>query len=106
MAELWEDTFGGRLTHAMGVRGHTKAAGLAAKIGVTESAISRWKSGRPITLEHAIALRNALSVSLDWLLCGEGPFETAAAESIRSPAPALSSDAARQVIDFLQRFLN
>jgi transcriptional regulator with XRE-family HTH domain len=105
MAELWEDSFAARLTYAMGMRGHGKAAGLAAKIGVSESAISRWKGGHPIKLEHAIALRNALSVSLDWLLCGEGSFEIAAGENAGSPAPPLSSTAAREVIDFLSHFI-
>lgn len=106
MAELWDDTFAGRLTYAMRVRGHTKAAGLAARIGVTESAISRWKNGHPITLEHAVALRNALFVSLDWLLCGEGPFEITAAGRPETPAPSLSSNAAREVIDFLRHFID
>jgi transcriptional regulator with XRE-family HTH domain len=89
----------------MGARGHAKAAGLAAQIGVTESAISRWKSGRPITLANAIALHHALSVSLDWLLCGEGPFEITAAGKPQTTVPPLSPSAAREVIDFLSRFV-
>ena len=104
MAEPWEATFAGRLSYAMDVRGYRKAAGLAAQIGVTESAISRWKNGHPITLEHAIALRNALAVSLDWLLCGDGSLEIANAGNSEPPPPSLSPNAAREVIDFLSHF--
>jgi transcriptional regulator with XRE-family HTH domain len=106
MAETWQDSFADRLAYAMNKRGYTKAAGLAAKIGVTESAISRWKKGHPITVEHAIALHSALSVSLDWLLCGEGPFEITTAGSSEISTPALSSNAAREVIDFLNHFIH
>lgn len=105
MAEPWQNTFAGRLTYAMSARGHSKAAGLAAAIGVTESAISRWRNGHPIALEHAIAVRNALSVSLDWLLCGEGPFEIRTVENSPTSRPSLSPDAAREVIAFLHHFV-
>jgi transcriptional regulator with XRE-family HTH domain len=103
MAKPSEDTFAGRLSYAMSKRGHRKAAGLAAELGVTESAISRWKSGHPITLEHAIALRRALSVSLDWLLCGDGSFEIT--EPPETRLPSLSPHTAREMIEFLHHFV-
>ena len=96
--------FGEWLSFAMEMRGHVKAAGLAAEIGVTESAISHWKNGNPITLRHAIELRNALSVSLDWLLCGDGTFDIHDAQNRQRSAPYLSPDAAREAANFLSHF--
>ena len=43
---------------------------LAAEIGISPAALSKWAQGLPMSLEHACALSNVLDVSLDWLLLG------------------------------------
>ena len=99
------DGFARRLRHAMATRNRRKATALAAEIGVAESSVSRWRRGGPITIPHAIRLCEALSVSMDWLLRGEGDID----ESRARPAAdhcALSADAAREVAAYLQRYFD
>lgn len=59
----------------MAKRGIAKLCVLAALMGVTESAVSRWRQGGPITLENAARLCESLDVSLDWLVLGRGGME-------------------------------
>ncbi len=40
---------------------------LAAELGVSTAAISKWKQGHTISLENACKLARSLDVSLDWL---------------------------------------
>jgi len=42
---------------------------------VDESAISRWKKGRSISLENAAQVCRALDISLDWLVMGRGSID-------------------------------
>ncbi|MBI3350530.1 MAG: helix-turn-helix transcriptional regulator [Burkholderiales bacterium] len=64
--------FGDRLVAAMQLRGNYKATALACALDVNEAAISRWKRGGPITLDHAVCLCDALGISMDWLFRGIG----------------------------------
>lgn len=64
-----------RLDHALEYRKVRKALALAAEIGVDQSAVSRWRKKRSISIEHAVDLCNALDISLDWLLTGRGDIE-------------------------------
>lgn len=75
-----------RLRQAMAARGVAKLCVLAAILGVTESAISRWRQGGAITLENAALLCDSLEISLDWLVLGRGDMEahTHLVESARS----------------------
>jgi len=88
----------------MSLRGHVKAAGLAHELGVTESTISRWKNGQPITVQNAIALSQALSVTLDWLLQGKGTPDGYAIQPSMPPEPKLSKEVAQEVIEFMKQF--
>lgn len=47
-----------------------KALIIAHALGVSESAVSRWKSDGKISLPHLIALCEYMNVSADWLLLG------------------------------------
>lgn len=69
-------TRGERIREALVVRGVRKQQALAAQLRVHESAITRWKDGKPISLDSAIALSTALDVSLDWLLLGRGTIDS------------------------------
>lgn len=64
--------WGQRLDSALRAQGQPKLASVATEIGVDESAISRWKQGRSISLENAIRLCTALDLSMDWLFLGRG----------------------------------
>ncbi|HEY1929256.1 MAG TPA: helix-turn-helix transcriptional regulator [Caulobacteraceae bacterium] len=61
---------GERISEAMRSLGMEFNCQLSHRIGVAESTLSRWRSGRPISLEHAIVLCSALQISLDHLLLG------------------------------------
>ena len=60
---------GARLREAM--RGRVPKQ-VAADVGVSQSAISRWLHGAPMTARYAAALCACLNVSADWLLLGRG----------------------------------
>jgi len=61
---------GQRIGELMLGRGLRYNCQLCYDIGVSESTLSRWRSGRPFSLEHAIKLSLALGASLDYLLTG------------------------------------
>jgi transcriptional regulator with XRE-family HTH domain len=65
-------TRGERLVEAMRIRGMHKQHALAYALGVNESTVTRWKNDGPMSLESAIALCQALDISLDWFLVGNG----------------------------------
>ncbi len=70
---------GQRLVEAMHRQGIYKQHALAHLLGVQESTITRWKNNKSISVDHAIAVCEALSISLDWFLCGIGRIERPAA---------------------------
>jgi transcriptional regulator with XRE-family HTH domain len=70
------DQWGERLQQALRRRRIRKLHALAVEIGVDQSAISRWRKGRPISLPNAISLCRALDISLDWLVTGRGAMDT------------------------------
>ena len=72
---------GSRLCQAMKVRGLEKLCALAVAMQVSESAISRWRHGGPITLDNAVLLCSALDISLDWLMLGRGRLDGASSIS-------------------------
>lgn len=53
-------------------RGMTKLSAMACSIGVSESAISRWRSGGSMTVTNVITVCAALDISSDWFLLGRG----------------------------------
>lgn len=67
----WES----RLAYALRVRKVRKLQALAFELGVDESALSRWKRGRSISLDNAVGLSRALDASLDWLVMGRGHID-------------------------------
>jgi len=71
------DNWGERLSIAMKARGFSKALAFATELGVSESAVSRWKKGESITMEHAVQVCRTLNISLNWLLLGQLDEENA-----------------------------
>ena len=69
-------TRGERIRQALNERGVHKQQALAAELKVHESAITRWKEGKEISLDNAIAFGAVLDVSLDWLLLGRGTIDS------------------------------
>jgi transcriptional regulator with XRE-family HTH domain len=67
--------WGDRLQYALNRRGVRKLYALAVELGVDESALSRWRQGRSITLANAVTLCQTLDISLDWLLLGRGDMD-------------------------------
>lgn len=65
-------TFGQRLKLAFG---NAKNAEIARKIGVGETAVSNYLSGRVPDAEKLVAIRNSTNCDLNWLLTGEGSTE-------------------------------
>jgi phage repressor protein C with HTH and peptisase S24 domain len=59
----------------MQARAITKLSALAAAVGVTESAISRWCHDGQMTTNNVVSLCEILSISIDWLLLGSGPMQ-------------------------------
>jgi transcriptional regulator with XRE-family HTH domain len=66
---------GDRLSRAIKDRGISKMMVLAMDLDVHESAISRWRKGGPMSLEHAARISEVLNISLDWLVLGRGEMD-------------------------------
>lgn len=66
---------GARLIEAMKMRGMQKQHALAYTLGVNESTVTRWKNNGPMSLDSAVALCEALNVSLDWFIVGYGNMD-------------------------------
>ncbi len=64
---------GERIHIAIQQKGVGKLAALAAELGVTAGALTRWRQGGPLSLENGIRLCEVLDVSLDWLVMGRVP---------------------------------
>jgi transcriptional regulator with XRE-family HTH domain len=69
-------TRGERIREALTARGVRKQQALAAELDVHESAITRWKENKQMSLDNAVALAAALDISLDWLLLGRGTMDS------------------------------
>jgi transcriptional regulator with XRE-family HTH domain len=80
---------GERLRLAMDARGVRKQHAFAFQLKVHESAITRWKSNRSLSLDNAIAVCAALDISLDWLLLGRGTMDS---HKISDPKTEKSED--------------
>ena len=61
-----------RLDNRMKAAG-LNGADLAVKAGVTPTAISRYRQGRIPAAEELLRLAQALGVTMEWLLTGNGP---------------------------------
>jgi len=61
---------GARLREAMAARGDLKMMAMAAEMGVSQAALSKWRQGHAMSVDHASRLCAMLGVSLDWLLTG------------------------------------
>lgn len=59
---------GKRFNQAMKMRGHLKAMALAAELGISPAAITKWKQGHAMSVDHACNFASLLDVLLDWLL--------------------------------------
>lgn len=70
-----------RLSYAMRHRGFNKLSVLAHRLGVTESAVSRWRGQGNMTVTNVTAVCAALDVSADWLLLGRGAMDWCCAKS-------------------------
>ncbi|WP_426435194.1 helix-turn-helix domain-containing protein [Bradyrhizobium genosp. P] len=81
-------TRGERLIAAMEMRGMRKQHALAHALGVNESTVTRWIKNGPMSLESAIALCQALDMSLDWFLAGHGSIDRNGTASALPPADA------------------
>jgi transcriptional regulator with XRE-family HTH domain len=66
---------GERIRTAIQQRGVRKLTALAAEIGVTEGALTRWRQGGPMSLESGIRFCQVLDISLDWLAMGRAHYE-------------------------------
>lgn len=65
-------TVGGRISYARAARGLTQEQ-LAAKVGVTKSAISQWERGgiEKLTAANMLKLAKTLEASAEWLWYGK-----------------------------------
>ncbi|WP_083530847.1 helix-turn-helix transcriptional regulator [Methylobacterium sp. AMS5] len=66
------ESFPERLQQALAARGIRKLYAFADEIGVNKSALTRWKSGKNISIENICRLAECLDISIDWLLLGRG----------------------------------
>ncbi len=69
------NSWGQRFETALRRRNVPKLYVLALEVGVDQSAISRWKQGKSISMVNAVRLCEELDVSLDWLMMGRGTID-------------------------------
>jgi len=62
---------GKRLSAAMTAKGWTFNCQVAYDLQVTESSLSRWRSGGPMSVANAVALAQHLGTSVHWLVLGK-----------------------------------
>ncbi|TCR06425.1 helix-turn-helix protein [Neorhizobium sp. JUb45] len=62
---------GKRLRQAIGARGPQKMMALAADLGISPAAVSKWIQGHAMSIDNANRLSELLGISLDWLLSGD-----------------------------------
>lgn len=82
---------------------------LAMDLSVHESAISRWRKGGPMSLEHAARISEVLNISLDWLVLGRGEMNPLTQNELAEEehellrlARGLKRSAVRRLVSFLQ----
>jgi transcriptional regulator with XRE-family HTH domain len=75
-----------RLRQAMAARGDLKMMAVAAELEVSPAALSKWRQGHAMSVDHARRLCELLGVSLDWLLTGT------AAKEAEQPRPMSASE--------------
>ncbi|HEY1926292.1 MAG TPA: helix-turn-helix domain-containing protein [Caulobacteraceae bacterium] len=81
-----DDPFrGARLSAAMFRDGRVYNCQLCYDLGVTESSLSRWRSGGPMSVAMTMALAQKLGISIDWLILGREPDD----DDPTAPAPGL-----------------
>lgn len=61
---------GQRLSAAMLAKGKSFNCQLCHDLGVTESTLSRWRSGKIMSVSKAVELCEQLDITLDWLVFG------------------------------------
>lgn len=61
---------GQRLSAAMLAKGKSFNCQLCHDLGVTESTLSRWRSGKIMSVSKAVELCEHLDITLDWLVFG------------------------------------
>ncbi|MGE7367925.1 helix-turn-helix domain-containing protein [Neorhizobium sp. NPDC001467] len=66
---------GRRIRQALAMCGHSKVTGIAAELGISPAAFSKWLQGHAMGVDHACELAHTLGVSLDWLLAGDPQAE-------------------------------
>lgn len=75
------DGFARRLDLVLKARRIGKMYALAVALGIDESALSRWRRGKPISVGNIVGLCRHLRVSIDWLLTGTGSMDAAAPDA-------------------------
>ncbi len=78
------DGFARRLDLALRARRIGKMYALAVALGVDGSALSRWRRGRPISVDSLVRLAHHLGVSIDWLLTGAGLMDPPGAAAVET----------------------
>ena len=84
-----------------------KLSVMATCVGVSESAVSRWRGGGPMTLENVTSVCLALNISADWLVLGRGHMDlhiqqdVAAYQEIAREVSRLTADARDRLRHFL-----
>lgn len=74
---------GERLRIAIQQRGMSKLSVVACAVGVTESAVSRWRSGGAMTLGNVAIVCQRLDISADWLVLGRGHMDMHLSGAVR-----------------------
>jgi len=91
------ENYGERLQFAYTLRGIPKLYALSHRVGVTESALSRWFRSEPISMANFAKLCVALNVNADWLLFGRGHYTLPVTHEI--PHRRLLADAIERMAD-------
>ena len=94
---------GTRLIEAMKIRGMQKQHALAYTLGVNESTVTRWKNNGAMSLDSAVALCEALDISIDWFLTGYGFMDRRTTIYADTEISAIHNEIAAELLDGLKK---
>ena len=86
------DSFGARFLAAKAARDNVSNYALSKMTGIPDNLLGKYEKGTMPNAAYALALADALGVSLEWLVGGRGEMTSSSVGAEQLVAPAMSAD--------------